>query len=231
MAGMTSLIEIYKEMIERTKKNEFIICCVSSSFAFIVYGLIGLLGYKIFGNSLGKKEILEIYLDNRSKFNQYIISNNSWVFYLVKIQGLIGILSLFCSFPLQVPSILSSLETIFKDKITKTKSLTRSIIITLIGSITVFNLIPNIPLNVIFELAGYTFFNWSNFLFPSIIYFYRKQNVPKFEKVICVIIITASMILSFIGPYYTFKNQFSQLPSNEVHKEFEVHNNFLNKTF
>lgn len=231
MAGMTSIIEIYKELLYQTRKNQYIICGASSFFAFVVYGLVGSMGYRIFGNTIEKKEIIEIYLDNRSDFNKYLITNNNiWSFYIAKIQGIFGILALFCSFPLQVPSIYVSLKTMVDIEIVKTKNFTRYLVILMVSLITAFNFIPNVPINCIFEMAGYTFFNWSNFLFPSLLYFYRKQNVPFFEKIICMIIIFASIVLSVIGPYYTFKNMNLQFPVNERNGTIQENINLFNKT-
>lgn len=206
MSVQANIPYLYTKLENITKSLLLFIAALSSFVGFMVYGLAGVLGSKLTGSSIGHNDIIKYFLDKNSALNLYIANNNdinpsfsNLLVGLILYQSLCAIVILISGFPLQLAPAVRFFKKYLPFKNANISSTHNIIVLILLTFLTLINMIPNLSLNLIFELLGPTAIGFLCYFFPFLLYYAYAEDKSKFKKMLALLIMLFSVIYSIYG--------------------------------
>ncbi|WUR04606.1 putative sodium-coupled neutral amino acid transporter [Vairimorpha necatrix] len=173
MSCQVNMVSVYSELISKSAKGLVFISMFSSIMGGMIYGLVGLCGYRILGMSIGTDDIIKMFCSESSPINQALKDKNFILKFAPKIAIIGAIIVLLGSFPLQ----LNPASTILLKIIGRKDEKSRIILITgLFISMLIINII-DVKLNTIMLFLGGILSNSISFFFPSLYYILSVRKV------------------------------------------------------
>ncbi|WUR02524.1 putative sodium-coupled neutral amino acid transporter [Vairimorpha necatrix] len=213
---------LFTSLENQSKKNLIIISSILGLSGFLIYGSAGFLGYRLMGSYIGLNDLMRVFLDDNLPLNQYLINNtsinpiySSVLRYLLKYQGICGMIIILASFPMTFAPTLNFCKELLPVKYRDSTSFHGLIVASLVALATSINLIPNMSLDFIYMMLGPTAANYIAFFLPSLLYILYGENKAPFKKILSTIIMTMSALYMCYGSYNAISSLFVTSPGLE----------------
>lgn len=197
MSCQINMVKIYSELKEKTTKSVLMVAMISSIGGGLIYSTVGFFGYRVFGESVEGRDIINIFSDKNSFFNIYFSENHPNLKYLPSIAVIGAMIVLVGSFPLQINPAASTIVKLIGTERDAHKVRVSTITIMCL-SIFLINLYPNLNLETILEIIGAVFNNMLSFIFPCIYYIMACRSSKPLYWLALMIILASISCGSFI---------------------------------
>lgn len=193
MCCQVNMPKIFSELQNQSMTSILIISSLGSFIGGAIYCLVGFLGYKLFGNDIEGRDLMQIFSTSSEAFHSQI--KGSFLQYTPYVAVIGAMCVLMGSFPLQVnPATL-----ILQKLLNKYDEKSRKILVTLLfGSMLLLNFY-NMDLTMLLNILGAVFANSIAFVFPSLYYILaiKKFNILSLSSgvLICLSVAAGGYIL------------------------------------
>lgn len=174
MACQSNMVKVLEEMASTSMRSIISVSVWSGVGGGLIYGLIGHLGYSLFGDSLNG-DVLSVFADKGSSIN--IRLANTVDKYLLSSRAVVwgSILIFLGSFPMQLNPLTTTLFNMLppSQRTDRTRTLLTVALITLCFSLV---MVRNLSANLVISIAGATVTNFISFLFPFVFFVSVKRR-------------------------------------------------------
>ncbi|ADM11463.2 putative aminoacid transporter [Encephalitozoon intestinalis ATCC 50506] len=194
MACQSNMVKVLDEMASDSMRKVKLVSVWSGVGGGLIYGLIGHLGYSLFGNTLNG-DLLRILADKGSSINiqlastvdKYLISSRVAVYGCILI--FIG------SFPIQLNPLITTLFNILPEE-RRTNTTRMFLMAALIMLCFFLVLVEDLSAGLVISIGGATVTNFISFLFPFIFFIsVRKRfSLSTFLALVCIAACVSSSV-------------------------------------
>lgn len=103
-----NIVQVYSELKNRSMLSITIISATAITAGLLIYSTMGYFGYRLVGNSIENKNLLEFMLDPDSNFSKRLPDTKIDPHFFVKIGGYAFIVVMLCCFPMQMHPVRNS---------------------------------------------------------------------------------------------------------------------------
>jgi len=176
MACQANMVKVYTELEHKSTQNIIKVSLGAALFGTLIYGLVGMCGYVVFGHSIDTT-IIDSLIDSKSSINVYLMEKTFDKYAISSRAACIGaMLVLFGGFPVQLNPIAGILVSYFiRDKADE-GGLRPKVTLVLMSILLGLALVEDINIDTLLKLVSSTAVNLSSFLYPSIYYIYYSRK-------------------------------------------------------
>lgn len=172
MACQTNMVKVYTELENKSKQSIFKVAFGAAFFGTLIYGLVGVCGYIVFGRSVDSS-IIDSLIDLESPINKYLVTNTFDKYALTSRAACIGaMLVLFGGFPVQLNPISGILVSYFSGENSNESRMRVRMTFILIVALLSLALIENFNIDTVLKLVSATAINLISFFYPPVYYIY-----------------------------------------------------------
>lgn len=211
MACQANMVKVYSELRYKSIANIVKIALGTAIFGTLIYGLVGMCGYIVFGRGV-TTTIIESLIDPESPINRYLRENTLDKYALTSRAACVGaILVLFGAFPIQLNPLSGILVDYFKGVGDNRNMLRIGMAFLLVMSLLSFALVEDINTDTVLGLVGATSVNLTSFLYPFIYYIHYREKKASIMSVLA----GAVGAMSIVAMFYMSYNILTRPPPNK----------------
>lgn len=204
MGCQNIVVEIFSKLRVRTKRAFLIIASVASISSATIYGMIGIVGYALFGNNKLKGDIINALLDQKSNIREFIATNHPNFEFLPYLLGVLVITELSISSVFQMASVTRIIRLLMRRYKIADKYVVFTSTFTSISLITMINIFVKVGLETVFVLIGSLIYIPMALIFPFVFAYYYLGKISRLIKIASIIIIIFGSVLAILNTVLHF---------------------------
>lgn len=201
MACQANMVKVFTELEHKSLKSIAKVALGTSVFGTLVYGLVGMCGYIVFGLS-ADRSIIDYLIDKNSAINVYL-ANNTFDKHAVssRIAAVGAMLVLFGGFPVQLNPLSGIVMNYLRPSDNPERLRIRTVFVLMVSLLALVLATANIDTSTVLKLIGATSINLSSFLYPAVYYIHAKGKMD-----VMTALAGAMGVLSIVAMFYMTYN-------------------------
>ncbi|KAG5859626.1 putative amino acid permease [Encephalitozoon hellem] len=175
MACQSNMVKVLDEMASHSMRKVKFVSIWSGAGGGLIYGLIGHLGYSLFGDGLNG-DLLGMFADKNSVINVHLARTIDRYLMSSRVAVFGSMLIFIGSFPMQLNPLVTTLFNVFPES-RRTENIRLLLMTFLILLCFSLALIRDLSASLVISIAGATVTNFLSFLFPFLFFILAKKKL------------------------------------------------------